>query len=70
MTYSYTREKTCTTEEARKTITRIFNSPLSFIAASMGGAKIVMLDKDGQPKKSSETESSAIPYKALEIEVK
>lgn len=70
MAYSYKREKTCTTEEARKTITRIFNSPLSFIAASMGGAKIVMLDKEGRPKKSSETDSSSIPYKALEIEVK
>ena len=69
-TYRYEGEKKCSVEEASKTISRIFKSPLSFIAASMGGAKITMLDKNGKPNSSDNPEAYAISYKALENEEK
>ncbi|KGN84507.1 GLPGLI family protein [Porphyromonas gulae] len=67
MTYHYEGEKRCSPEEASKTIARIFKSPFSFIAASMGGGKVMIIDKNGDAPKSRDIDGDSIAYKALEV---
>lgn len=70
LTYKYEGEKECSAEEASKTIERIFKAPMSFLSASLGGGKVVMLGKNGKPTSSNNADSYTIPYKAIEIENK
>ncbi|MCM1141328.1 MAG: GLPGLI family protein [Muribaculum sp.] len=67
--YENANEKTCTAEEAAKTLTRYFKSPVSFEIASFGGdsRRIHIVGKDGKEIDNTEAAKQSIPYKPLEI---
>lgn len=67
--YNYANEKQCTSEEADKTIIRIYKAPHAFLLAAMGGGKgrLMIVGKDGRPHDATEVEDNPIPYKPLEL---
>ena len=72
ISYEYNNEKDCTSEQADKTVARLYSSYFAFIAADGGidRSRIMVRASDGKWRKSSEVEDVAIPYKPIEIRVK
>lgn len=67
--YEYENEKTCSAEEAARTIARFFKSPIAFHLAAIGAGKgrVFIVGTDGKTRDATETEDTPIPYKPLEI---
>ena len=66
--YQYNDEKTCSPEEAAKTIERCYKTPNAFLLGVIGGkGRIYITGKDGKTRDASEIEDTPIPYKSLEI---
>ena len=72
ISYEYNNEKDCTSEQADKTVARLYSSYFAFIAADGGidRSRIMVRASDGKWRKSSEVEDVAIPYEPIEIRVK
>lgn len=67
--YEYVDEKQCPSDEADKTITRIYKAPNAFMLSAMGGGKgrMFIVGKDGKTRDATEVEETPIPYKPIEI---
>lgn len=67
--YEYANEKKCSADEADKTIKRLYQAPLTFQLAAVGGGKgrIMIVGKDGKTRDATEVEDTPIPYIPLEI---
>lgn len=67
--YEYVDEKQCSSEEADKTIFRIYKAPNAFVLSTMGGGKgrLMIVGKNGKTRDATEVEDTPIPYKPLEL---
>lgn len=67
--YEYVDERRCTSDEADKTISRIYKAPNTFMLSAIGGGKgrMMIVGKDGKTRDATEVEDKPIPYKPLEI---
>lgn len=65
--YRYNDEKTCSPDEAAKTIERCYKTPLAFQLGAIGGkGRIYITGKDGKTRDASEIEDIPIPYIPIE----